>query len=178
MRNAGQKLSDEILIGLWTKITQRVVDYGLGLSYEKLERPRLGIFNGLKIVIDPAVEFETQCFLVLHLFGHSVQWIAPSYRAEILGVSDNDLEIYLKALERYERNAARFGLQLLRESGITELDQWFFDFAESDWKYVETFYRTGRIPPWETCRVQAAGPIEPLPVPPLTPRLVDVRYAF
>jgi hypothetical protein len=29
-------------------------------------------------VIDPDVGFEMQCFLLLHLFGHSVQWVAPS----------------------------------------------------------------------------------------------------
>ena len=64
-----------------------------------LERPKLGIFDGLKITIDPVVDFEMQCFLVLHLFGHSVQWVAPLYRPEILGVSDSDLEIYLDVLE-------------------------------------------------------------------------------
>ena len=163
---------------LWTAITARVVAYGFGLEYGTLERPKLGIFDGRKMTIDPAVPFEMQCFLVLHLFGHSVQWVAPSYRPEILGVKDDDLEVYLSALERYERNAARFGLQLLHESGITELDPWFFDFAETDWRYVETFYRTGSIPPWESCVVRGARPVEPLPIPPLEPRLVEVRYAF
>jgi hypothetical protein len=159
-------------------ITGRVVGYGFGIEYGRLERPMLGIFDGLKIVIDPAVGFEMQCFLVLHLFGHSVQWVAPSYQPEILGISDADLQVYLQALERYERNAARFGLQLLHESGITDLDQWFFDFAETDWKYVETFYRTGSIAPWEICRVLGARPVEPRQIPPLAPRLVEVRYAF
>ncbi len=143
-----------------------------------LERPRLGIFDGLKLTIDPAVDFETQCFLVLHLFGHSVQWVAPSYRPEIIGVSEGDLETYLAALEQYERNAARFGLQLLHEAGVNDLDRWFFDFAETDWRYVETFYRTGSIPSWETCKVTGAPIVEPLPIPPLEPHLVEVRYAF
>jgi hypothetical protein len=171
-------LDGETLTRLWTRITLRVIDYGFGVEYGRLERPKLGIFNGLKLTIDPAVDFEMQCFLLLHLFGHSVQWVAPSYRPEILGVSEGDFETYLAALERYERNAARFGLQLLHEAGIADLDQWFFDFAETDWKYVETFYRTGSIPRWETCVVSGAGPVEPLPIPPLEPRLVDVRYAF
>lgn len=120
------------LVRLWTGITARVVSYGFGLEYGTLERPKVGIFDGRKIKIDPAVGFETQGFLVLHLFGHSVQWVAPSYRPEIMGVRDDDLEVYLSAPERYERNAARFGLQLLHEAGITDLDPWFFDFAEAD----------------------------------------------
>jgi len=166
------------LVRLWTAITCRVVAYGFGLEYGTLERPKLGIFDGLKMTIDPAVGFEMQCFLVLHLFGHSVQWVAPSYQPEILGVKDDDLEVYLSALERYERNAARFGLQLLHEAGITDLDSWFFDFAETDWRYVETFYLKGSIPPWESCVVRGAKPVVSLPIPPLEPRLVEERFAF
>ena len=81
-------------------------------------------------------------------------------------------------LKRYERNAARFGLQLLHEAGISDLDQWFYDFAETDWKYVEAFYRQGAIPPWETCVVHEAKPVMPLAIPPLEPRLVEERFAF
>jgi hypothetical protein len=171
-------LEAEALIRLWVSITRRIADYGFAIEYRPLERPKLGIFDGLKIVIDPAVEFEMQCFLALHLFGHSVQWVAPSYKPEITGQSDANLDLYLDALERYERNAARFGLQLLHESCITDLDQWFFDFAETDWRYVEIFYRTGSIPAWKSCAVQGARPIEPLQIPPLEPRPVEVRYAF
>jgi hypothetical protein len=171
-------LKAETLVRVWTCLARRIVAYGFGICYGKLERPKLGIFDGLKIIIDPAVEFEMQCFLLLHLFGHSVQWVAPSYRPEILGVSVEDLETYLAALERYERNAARLGLQLLHESGITDLDPWFFDFAETDWRYVEAFYRQGAIPSWDSCIVRGARPVEPLPIPPLRPRLVEERFAF
>src|SRR5437588_10629136 len=102
---AEAELGTEELVTLWTAITQRVVDYGFKLEYARLERPKLGIFDGLRLVIDPAVDFEMQCFLVLHLFGHSVQWVAPSYRPEILAVPEpeQDLEVYLNALESYER---------------------------------------------------------------------------
>jgi hypothetical protein len=163
---------------VWTGITARVISYGFALEYGALERPRLGIFDGLKITIDPAVDFEMQCFLVLHLFGHSVQWVAPSYRPEIEGVGESDLEAYLEALHLYEQNAARYGLQLLHEAGSTDVDTWFFDFVATDWKYVETFYRTGVIPLWESCVVRQAHAVEPLPIPPLEPRLVETRFAF
>ena len=178
MNSTVGKLDAGTLVRVWTRITVRVVALGFGLEYGMLERPKLGIFDGLKITIDPAVDFEMQCFLVLHLFGHSVQWVAPSYRPEIVGVSNQDLEVYLDAVEQYERNAARFGLQLLHEAGVTDLDPWYFDFAETDWKYVNTFYRTGTIPRWETCVVSGAKPVAPLSIPPLAPRLVNVRYAF
>ena len=154
------------LVRVWTRITARVVAAGFGLEYSMLERPKLGIFDGLKMTIDPAVDFEMQCFLVLHLFGHSVQWVALSYQPEILGVSDRDLEVILMRWSVTSATPPRFGLQLLHEAGITDLDHWFCDFAETDWKYVETFYRTGSIPSWATCVVRNTKPVEPLPIPP------------
>ena len=109
MNSTVGKLDAGTLVRVWTGITARVVALGFGLEYGMLERPKLGIFDGLKITIDPAVDFEMQCFLVLHLFGHSVQWVTPSYRPEIVGVSDKDLKVYLDALERVraQRRAVR-----------------------------------------------------------------------
>src|SRR5262249_2287120 len=72
------QLPAERLVRLWNTITSGVVKRGFALEYRDLEPPRTGIFDGLKIVIDPDVEFEMQCFVLLHLFGHSVQWVAPT----------------------------------------------------------------------------------------------------
>ncbi len=152
--------------------------YGFGVEYGKLEPPRLGIFDGLRITLDPKVDLEMQCFLLLHLFGHSVQWVAPSYRPEIQDVGQEDLEAFIEAVKRYERNAARFGLQLMHECGVHDLNRWLYDFAETDARYLEMYYRTGRIPDWESCVVRGADPIEPLPIPALAHKRVDVQFAF
>src|SRR6187549_3591171 len=72
------RLPAQRLIPLWRSVTSGVVKQGFALEYRDLEPPRTGIFDGLKIVIDPDVDFEMQCFILLHLFGHSVQWTAPS----------------------------------------------------------------------------------------------------
>jgi hypothetical protein len=173
-----RELDASTLVRLWTKITAGIVGYGFGVEYGKLERPRLGIFDGLKITLDPEVDFEMQVFLMLHLFGHSVQWTAPSYRPEVLDVSQEDLEPFLDAVSRYEHNAARFGLQLLHEIGVYDIDPWMYDFAATDARYLETFYRTGSIPTWENCIVRGAAPFEPLSIPALEHRRVDVQFAF
>ena len=34
-------------------------------------------------------------------------------------------------------------MQLMHEQGVTRLDQWYSDFVETDWRYVERFYQTG-----------------------------------
>ena len=61
---------------------------------------------------------------------------------------------------------------------VFDLDPWMFDFAETDAVYLETYYRTGTIPAWEGCLVHGAAPFEPLPIPPLEHRRVDVQFAF
>ena len=77
----GQRLVGQLppahLVDLWLKCTSRIVKYGFAIEYRDLEPPRTGIFDGLSITIDPDIDFEMQCFILLHLFGHSVQWTAP-----------------------------------------------------------------------------------------------------
>jgi hypothetical protein len=167
------------MVDLWVRVSSGIVKYGFVFEYRDLEPPRTGIFDGLRITIDPDVGFEMQCFLLLHLFGHSVQWIAPSLAhtlVELRGTDDRSR--FLEALRDYEFQAARFGMQLMRERGVTRLDQWYSDFVETDWRYVERFYETGQIPPWPDCIVSGCPLIEPAPIPPLAHREVEVCFAF
>jgi hypothetical protein len=167
------------LVGAWVRVSSRIVKHGFAIEYRDLEPPRTGIFDGLKIVIDPDVGFEMQLFILLHLFGHSVQWVAPSLENDLDELRHTtDQERFWKALHDYEFQAARFGLRLLHEAGVDELDAWYADFVATDWRYVETYYRTGRIPEWPTCVERGAAPIEPAEIPPLTLRQVEVRFAF
>jgi hypothetical protein len=48
-------------------------------------------------------------------------------------------------------------MQLMRERGVTSLDQWFSDFVETDWRYVERFYQTDTLPKWEDCNRARCG---------------------
>ncbi len=173
------QLSAERLVALWTKITSAVVKQGFALEYRDLEPPRTGIFDGLKIVIDPDVEFEMQCFVLLHLFGHSVQWLAPSLAHQLDALQNTSHKSqFLQVLQDYEHEAAGFGLALLHAAGIRDLDAWFSDFVATDWRYVERYYREDRIPPWEECVVSGAPSVCPRPIPPLVHRPVEVRFAF
>jgi len=173
------ELPSRDLVELWVRISSGIVKHGFVIQYEDLDPPRTGIFDGLRITIDPDVGFEMQCFLLLHLFGHSVQWVAPSlaHKLEELQHTD-DRPRFLQVLRDYEFEAARFGMQLMHERGVTRLDQWYSDFVETDWRYVERFYQTGRIPPWTDCIVSGCALIQPAPIPPLVHRQVQVRFAF
>src|SRR5215468_5011430 len=121
-RQVGQWPADE-LVDLWGRACSGIVKHGFVIEYRDLEPPRTGIFDGMRIVIDPDVGFEMQCFLLLHLFGHSVQWVAPSLE-HALGELQNtsDRTRFMKVLHDYEAEAAGFGLQLLHEVGVTSLD--------------------------------------------------------
>ena len=109
------------MVDLWVAVTSGIVKYGFAIEYRDLEPPRTGIFDGLRIVIDPDVGFEMQCFLLLHLFGHSVQWVAPSHRAQARArcSTRDDRAQFMRVLHDYEFEAAGFGLQLLHERGVT-----------------------------------------------------------
>jgi hypothetical protein len=173
------QLPAERLVQLWGTITSGVVKRGFALEYRDLEPPRTGIFDGLKIVIDPDVDFEMQCFVLLHLFGHSVQWVAPSLAHKLDALQNTtDKELFLQVLHDYELEAAGFGLALLHELGVRDLDAWFSDFVATDWRYVERYYREDRIPPWQECVVAGAPPVRPAAIPPLAHRQVEVRFAF
>src|SRR5882757_2370978 len=98
------------LLNLWFKATSRIVKYGFAIEYRDLEPPRTGIFDGLTITIDPDIDFEMQCFILLHLFGHSVQWTAPDLHPKLDDLQHTtDKEVFLAALHDYEFEAARLG---------------------------------------------------------------------
>jgi hypothetical protein len=167
------------MVDLWVHISSGIVKYGFVIEYRDLEPPRTGIFDGLRITIDPDVGFEMQCFLLLHLFGHSVQWVAPSLEHKLSELQNTgDRARFMRVLHDYEFEAARFGMQLLHERGVTSLDQWYSDFVATDWRYVERFYETDRIPPWTDCITTGAALIQPAAIPPLALRRVEVRFAF
>jgi hypothetical protein len=167
------------MVELWRTISSGIVKHGFVIEYRDLEPPRTGIFDGLRIVLDPDVGFEMQCFLLLHLFGHSVQWVAPSLEHKLEDLKNTQDKVrFMQVLHDYELEAARFGLQLMRERGVTSLDQWYSDFVETDWTYVRRYYEIDQLPPWESCVVAGAPLIEPAPLPPFTQRQVEVRFAF
>jgi hypothetical protein len=169
----------DVLVKLWPRICTGVVDYGFEISLRRLEPPKTGIFNGEQILLDPDQDLEQQCFTLLHLFGHSVQWVAPTLRRQLDGIqSRDDFERFMTALRAYEFGAARYGLQLLHEQGFRDLDPWLSDFVEADWRYVEHFYRTGQLGDMAQFAVRDAKLIQPAPIPPLRHCKVEPQFSF
>src|SRR6267154_2657904 len=96
------RLESERLIDVWLRVTSGVVKYGFAVEYRDLEPPRVGTFDGLRITIDPDHGFEMQCFVLLHLFGHSVQWVAPSLDAQLHALQHTvDRRQFMRVLHDY-----------------------------------------------------------------------------
>lgn len=132
--------------------------------------PFTGDLDGAVIHVDYANDVEDAVFILIHLFGHTVQWNS-SARARELGLARKATwtEDELAELAAYEREACRYSLQLLHDAGVTDLDQWVSDFAACDTAYLMHFYRTGEKRPFRSFWQDGAPPLTPLPIPAFTP---------
>jgi hypothetical protein len=84
----------------------------------------------------------------------------------------------MQVLHAYEREAARFGMPLMHQVGVMALDQWFSEFVETDWRYVERYYQTERLADWKSCIVSGCPLVTPIAIPALRHHHVEVRFAF
>src|SRR5437016_3476567 len=112
------RLPPEQMVGLWLRATSWIVKHGFAIEYRDLEPPKTGIFDGLRIVIDPDVGFEMQCFLLLHLFGHPAEWVAPSIEHKLEALQNTqDKQRFMQVLHDHEFEAAGCAMQLMHECG-------------------------------------------------------------
>ena len=81
----------------------------------------------------------------------------------------------LDEVVRYEREASCYGLQLLHDLGIQDLDSWLTDFSATDIAYLVHFYRTGEKLDPHTLWKSGHPLLQPMPTPPFTPRLLKLR---
>jgi len=144
--------------------------FGLPVIIADVTDPFTGDLDGERILVDYDLEAEEALFILVHLFGHTVQWnVSPDDRSLGLLEVHNPSEELLAALTRYELTAARYSLQLLHEVGIDDLDQWLSDFAACDIAYLMHFYRTGEKRAFRSFWKDSAQVLEPLEIPPFRP---------
>jgi hypothetical protein len=162
------------------RLTRAEVErYGVRVYIADVTDPNTGTFDGAEIGIDYANELEMSLFVLVHLFGHTVQWnVVPSYRTIDERVRPGAPPEVIEESRVYERNASRLGLTLLHDAGIKDRDQWLSDWSGSDWKYLSSFYATGTLPDWKDCRGEGYPLLEPMPIPQFSPQRFHARYAF
>jgi hypothetical protein len=145
--------------------------YHIPVHIRDVPKPFLGDLDGSQIDIDDDTEPAERLFLILHLFGHTVQWDTSARAREIgrplpVPVSDE----LLPELLAYEREAAGYAVSLLHELGVTDLDQWFTDIAEADLGYLTHYYRTGEKRPVTEFFREKCPPVQPKSIPLFQPK--------
>jgi len=145
--------------------------YGIPVRIGDVCDPFTGDLDGEQIQIDHNIDAEEALFILVHLFGHTVQWNL-SERGRTLGVQSPDAKISderLDELYEYEREAAELSLTLFHEAGIYDLDGWVSDFFHCDWAYLAHFYRTGEKLPFRDFWKNSSERLSPTPIPRFTP---------
>jgi hypothetical protein len=148
--------------------------YGIPVVISDVPNPFTGDLDGLEIRVDHDLDAEEATFILVHLFGHTVQWNV-SERAREIGSAPPTPEL-VPEIERYEREACRYSLQLFHEAGIRDLDPWLADFSACDLAYLKHFYATGEKRPWRSFWTTGNSLLEPLPIPRFEPRQWRSRW--
>jgi hypothetical protein len=163
--------SDDRFREVFNALERRIEDrWGIPVRIRDVPTPFTGDLDGAEIHVDHDLDAEDALFILIHLFGHTVQWNLSEELRTLGAVRGPGLaEDVLAALIEYERQACRYSLQLLHEAGVRDLDQWLADFAACDLAYLLDFYRTGDKSPFRSFWRDDQPLLEPLAVPEFHP---------
>ena len=154
--------------------------FGVLVSIAQVVAPNTGDFDGAQIQVHFDQDIEQALFILIHLFGHTVQWnISAEYREVGHDLSIGKGPEQLAKIYDYEKNATRMSLQLMHEAGITDLDQWLSDWWAADWRYLEHYYKTGeKLDFRKLLEPGKATPLTPIAIPDFTPQKWLSRWSF
>lgn len=154
--------------------------YGLEVSISDVIDPNTGDFDGERIMLDYTLDLELAVFVLLHLFGHTVQWNVSEELRDIGTELKPGIDaVTMHKIYVYERDATRYSIALLHEAGLEELDQWTSDWWFADWKYLEHFYKTGeKLNVRELLTPGKSERLTPLAIPDFKPQKWVSRWSF
>jgi hypothetical protein len=141
--------------------------------------PNTGEFDGLNIWIEENQPIEQAFYVLLHLFGHSVQWNVDSELRELgLDVSSVKTPEELTRIYTYERQASEMALNLLHTIECGHLQQWISNWFNADWLWLKHLYETGESVDYLQYWVDDAETLSPAQVPTFSPQLFTARNSF
>jgi len=144
--------------------------YGINVVTRDIPDPLTGDLDGLEIHIDYAVTAEQRLFLLAHLFGHTVQWNVDPGNFELGKQYKPPVpENLFPAILAYEQEAADYGLSLLHEAEVKNIDAWFSAYSTCDQTYLVDFYRTGIKHDFANFWRDDVPLLEPKAIPSFTP---------
>lgn len=174
--------------GIFNQIERHIEGrYGIPVMISDVLDPNTGDLDGACIKVDYDQELDAALFVLIHLFGHTVQWNnSDEYRQLGLDSQPGKSEEELARVFVYERDATRYSLQLLHDIGVHSLDRWVTEWWYADWRYLEHFYRTGEKLDFRSLLVPDQSPedpeyketLTPLPIPHFVPQRWISRWSF
>lgn len=154
-----------------------VQQYGLPVVLTDIADPFTGDLDGGEVQIDFAVGPEDAVFILIHLFGHTVQWNTdPTARETSFAAVVKQSPERIAALHAYEIEAVAYSQQLLHEMGMRDLDQWVADSAHCDFRYLTHLYQTVEKRPLRSFWEPSQPLVAPRPLPEFTPQRWRSRW--
>jgi hypothetical protein len=153
-------------------VLERTIEqrWGVPVTIQDIPDPFTGDLDGGQILVDYDLEIEDAVFILIHLFGHTVQWNSSADRRALGTLSPATwTDDQLRAVTEYEAEACRYSLQLLHDAGVFDLDQWISDFAACDIAYLLHFYKAGEKRPFRSFWRDGTPVLTALPIPEFHP---------
>ncbi|MCZ7646513.1 MAG: hypothetical protein M5U26_14715 [Planctomycetota bacterium] len=163
------------------RVERRIEDvYDIEVNISDVVDPNTGDFDGLRIKLDYTLDLDLALFVLIHLFGHTVQWnVSEEFRRLGQDPSLRKTDAELAKIYAYERDATRYSLQLMHDAGVADLDRWVSDWFAADWAYLAHLYRTGeKLDPRALFKAGAGERLTPLPIPAFKPQKWLSRWSF
>jgi hypothetical protein len=152
--------------------------YHLNVNIGPVTGSYTGQFDGKEIWVDLDKDPEEALFILVHLFGHTIQWNINE-KSRILGLANSGVtEADLPRIYQYERQASQLGLALLEQSGEFRLARWLTDRFGADWKFLAHFYRTGDKLRFESETGRNEPLLTSIPIPSFNPQRWPPRGSF
>ncbi len=163
---------------VFDKVERMIEDrWSIPVHIQDVPNPFTGDLDGEQIMVDYDLEIHEAVFILIHLFGHTVQWnVSEQNRAIAFARPAVWTEELLTQVTAYEQEACRYSIQLLHEAGFRDLDQWLSDFAACDTAYLMHFYKTGEKRPFRQFWTDDAPVLGPLAIPAFQPARWISRY--
>src|SRR5256885_8103532 len=120
-----QPIAEQRFIEVFNLAEKHLEDrYELPVVISDVPNPFTGDLDGAEIRVDYDLNAEESLFILVHLFGHTVQWNLSAANRELgKKVEANVPESRLAEIQDYERTACAYSLQLLHDLGVHDLDQ-------------------------------------------------------
>lgn len=171
MDNSDLYPGEQRMLEVFNILERQIEDrWGIPVVLSDVPHPFTGDLDGAEIAIDFENGVEDALFILVHLFGHTVQWNTdPAAREIDKEVEEDPSEERLAALQSYEEEACAYSLRLLHDAGVHDLDAWIADFSRCDFAYLRHFYSTGEKLPFRGFWTRGTPTMESKEIPPFHP---------